>query len=136
MLEARSRGPVAITAHLRRVCRGRVGSVVAPADYFLPLLGEYFGMPEEVLFKSETRQDHSEIAAHLREVAAKLDAGGELTLAGSGESVSMSVPASATFEVKAERETGSGPDELSVEFEIEWDDGDDRGAADSGFAIE
>ncbi len=100
------------------------------------MLDEYFGMPEEVLFKSETRQDRSEIAAHLRDIAAKLEGDGELTLAGGGESVSMSVPATATFEVKAERETGSGPDELSVEFEIEWADGDDRDAADSGFAIE
>ena len=93
-------------------------------------------MPEEVLFKSETRQDRNEIAAHLRDVAAKLEADGELTLAGGGESVTMSVPASATFEVKAERETGSGPDELSVEFEIEWAEGDEHGAADSGFSIE
>ncbi|MFB9824914.1 amphi-Trp domain-containing protein [Halobaculum roseum] len=93
-------------------------------------------MPEEVLFKSETRQDRSEIAAHLREVAAKLDADGELTLAGGGESLTMAVPATATFEVKAERETGSGPDELSVEFEIEWDEGADVDAADSGFSVE
>jgi amphi-Trp domain-containing protein len=79
-------------------------------------------MPEEVLFKSESRQSRSEIAAHLREIAGKLDADGEFTLSGSGEPVTMCVPASATFEVKAERETGSGPDELSVEFEIEWND--------------
>ncbi|MFC6786250.1 amphi-Trp domain-containing protein [Halobaculum halobium] len=93
-------------------------------------------MPEEVLFKSETRQDRSEIAAHLREVATKLESDGELTLAGGGDSVAMTVPATATFEVKAERETGSGPDELSVEFEIEWADGDDEAAADSGFSVE
>jgi len=93
-------------------------------------------MPEEVLFESETRQDRSEIAAHLREIAGRLDADGELTLARGGETVTMAVPPSATFEVKAERETGSGDDELSVEFEIEWDEGDDERGADSGLSIE
>ncbi|MXR41967.1 amphi-Trp domain-containing protein [Halobaculum sp. WSA2] len=93
-------------------------------------------MAEEVLFEIETRQDRSEIAAHLCEIAGKLDTDGELTLTGGGESVTMAVPPSATFEVKAERETGSGADELSVEFEIEWDEGDDEGGVDSGLSIE
>ncbi|QZX98561.1 amphi-Trp domain-containing protein [Halobaculum rubrum] len=93
-------------------------------------------MPEKVLFESEIRQDRAEIAAHLRDVATRLEADGELTLADGDEPVTMSVPASATFEVKAERETGSGPDELSVEFEIEWADGDDQDAVGSGLSIE
>ncbi|MFC7137465.1 amphi-Trp domain-containing protein [Halobaculum litoreum] len=94
-------------------------------------------MPEEVLFKSELRQDRHEIAAHLRAVADKLDDDGALTLTGAGDSLTMQVPATATFEVKAERETGSGPDELSVEFELEWDDVDDpAGGADGGLSIE
>ncbi|MFC7070785.1 amphi-Trp domain-containing protein [Halobaculum lipolyticum] len=93
-------------------------------------------MPETVLFETESRHDRHEIAAHLRAVADKLDDDGEVTLAGGGESLTMQVPASATFEVKAERETGSGPDELSVEFEIEWNEGDETGGADAGLSIE
>lgn len=86
-------------------------------------------MPEEVLFKTESREDRAAIAAHLRSVADKLEADGELTLSGAGDSLTMQVPASATFEVKAERETGSGPAELSVEFELEWpEDGQDDGS--------
>ncbi|WP_435062680.1 amphi-Trp domain-containing protein [Halobaculum sp. EA56] len=90
-------------------------------------------MPEEVLFESETRLRRDEIASHLRAVADRLNGDGELTLSGGGDSLTMAVPESATFEVKAERETGSGPDELSVEFELEWDEGD---GAEGGIDIE
>ncbi|WP_418280892.1 amphi-Trp domain-containing protein [Halorubrum sp. DTA98] len=84
-------------------------------------------MPEEVLFSTETTEDRETIAASLRSVADKLDAGEDVTLSAAGDSITLAVPARATFEVKAERETGSGPDELSIEFEIEWDDVDDAG---------
>ncbi|MFC7096672.1 amphi-Trp domain-containing protein [Halobaculum marinum] len=94
-------------------------------------------MPEEVLFKSESRQDRHDIAEHLRAVAEKLDGDGALTLSGGGgDSLTMQVPASATFEVKAERETGSGPDELSVEFELEWNEGEEGAGTDAGLSIE
>ena len=90
-------------------------------------------MSEEVLFESESRQDRSAVADHLRTVAEKLDGDGRLTLSGGGESLALAVPSALTFEVKAERETGSGPDELSVEFELEWDEGE---SADSDVSIE
>ena len=80
-------------------------------------------MPEEVLFESETRQDRAAVATYLRQIADKLDEEGELTLSAGGESLPVAVPSTVSFEVKAERETGSGPDELSVEFELEWDEG-------------
>lgn len=80
-------------------------------------------MPEEVLFETETSQSRSEIAASLRSVADKLDAGETLTLSAGGDSVSLDVPERATFEVKAEREGGPSNPELSVEFELEWDEG-------------
>jgi amphi-Trp domain-containing protein len=79
-------------------------------------------MPETVLFKSESDQSRTEIASYLRTVADSLDSGGELTLKQGDESVTLAPPDRPTFEVKAERETGSGPDELSIEFEIEWDE--------------
>ncbi|WP_394741720.1 amphi-Trp domain-containing protein [Natronococcus roseus] len=81
-------------------------------------------MPEEVLFKFERSMERNEIADYLRSVADSID-GGDISLEAGGESVTMSPPARPTFEIKAERETSSsgGPAELSVEFELEWDEG-------------
>ncbi|MFC4359024.1 amphi-Trp domain-containing protein [Halobium salinum] len=88
-------------------------------------------MPEEVLFKTESARSREQIAEYLRTVADKLDAGDAVTLSAGSESVTLDVPERPTFEVKAERETSSagGPGELSVEFELEWDEdgGDDAG---------
>lgn len=83
-------------------------------------------MPEEVLFETEGSQSRSEIASYLRRVADKLDAGDDITLNASGKSVTMTPPDNPTFEVKAEREGPTDqPGELSIEFEIEWDEHDD-----------
>ncbi|MEF8777592.1 MAG: amphi-Trp domain-containing protein [Natronomonas sp.] len=86
-------------------------------------------MPEEVLFESESTQSRSEIAAYLRRVADNLDSGDPITLKAGGQSVTMEPPERPTFEVKAEREgPADAPGELSVEFELEWDeDGGDGG---------
>ncbi len=92
-------------------------------------------MSEEVLFSTETTENREEIAASLRSVAEKLESGGSVSLSAGADSITLEVPPRATFEVKAERETGSGPDELSVEFEIEWDDVDEP-AADGSLSIE
>ncbi|WP_435175113.1 amphi-Trp domain-containing protein [Halorussus sp. AFM4] len=91
-------------------------------------------MPEEVLFETENRMSRSDVAAYLRTVAEKLESGGDLTLSAGDQSVTLDPPAQPTFEVKAERETpgGGGPGELSVEFELEWDeDGGDGGTGGS-----
>jgi len=80
-------------------------------------------MPEEVLFKSESDQSREEIAAYLRRVADKLEQGDGITLKSGSDSVTMEPPARPTFEVKAEREGPTdGPGELSIEFELEWDE--------------
>ncbi|MES3161967.1 MAG: amphi-Trp domain-containing protein [Halorubrum sp.] len=89
-------------------------------------------MPEEVLFKSESGRTRAEIAAYLRTVADSLEAGDSITLAAGDQSVTMDPPSRPTFEVKAEREGPTdGHGELSVEFELEWDenggDGGDGG---------
>jgi amphi-Trp domain-containing protein len=90
-------------------------------------------MPEEVLFKSESDMTRGDVAEYLRAVADKLEAGGDMTLSAGGESVTMEVPASAEFEVKAEREgPQGGPKELSVEFELEWPEGADTGGEGGG----
>jgi amphi-Trp domain-containing protein len=81
-------------------------------------------MPEEVLFKSESHQSREQVASFLRTVADNLERGEAITLSAGGESVTMDPPSRPTFEVKAEREGPTdGPKELSVEFELEWDEG-------------
>ena len=92
-------------------------------------------MPEEVLFEVERNQDRSEIADMLRSVADKLDAGESITLTAGEQSITLDPPARPTFEIKAERETssGGGPGELSVEFELEWDE---NGGSDASVDIE
>ncbi|WP_251343612.1 amphi-Trp domain-containing protein [Haloplanus halophilus] len=80
-------------------------------------------MPEEVLFESESEQSRDEIASYLRSVAEKLERGDPITLKAGSESVTMDPPVRPTFEVKAEREGPTdGPGELSIEFELEWDE--------------
>ncbi|RQG91368.1 amphi-Trp domain-containing protein [Natrarchaeobius halalkaliphilus] len=85
-------------------------------------------MPEEVLFKFEREMNQADIADYLRAVADNLESGEDLTIEAGGESVTMSPPARPTFEIKAERETSSsgGAGELSIEFELEWDENGDR----------
>ncbi|WP_256393799.1 amphi-Trp domain-containing protein [Natronoarchaeum rubrum] len=85
-------------------------------------------MPEEVLFESERTQSRAEIAETLRAVADKLDAGGSITLSAGEQSIELDPAERSEFEIKAERETGGGEEELSVEFEIEWS----PGASDDG----
>jgi amphi-Trp domain-containing protein len=85
-------------------------------------------MPEDVLFESERRRSREEIAAYLETVAERLRAGESITLQAGDESVTLEPPARPTFEVKAEREgPADGPGELSVEFELEWDESGDDG---------
>jgi amphi-Trp domain-containing protein len=92
-----------------------------------------FVVPEEVLFKSENTLSREEIAAYLRTVADNLDSGTAISLKAGSESVTLNPPARPTFEVKAEREGPTGNmTELSVEFELEWDENADREASGSG----
>ena len=94
-------------------------------------------MPEEVLFKSESKQSRADIASYLRTVADKLDSGEAITLTAGDQSVTMEPPASPTFEVKAEREGPAGrPGELSIEFELEWDEDGGDGGESGGLEIE
>jgi len=80
-------------------------------------------MPEEVLFESESRRTRDEIAAYLRTVADSLESGDAITLRKGEQSVTMDPPTRPAFEVKAEREGPvDAPGELSVEFELEWDE--------------
>lgn len=90
-------------------------------------------MPEEVLFETESEQTREEIASYLRSVADRLDRGDSITLTSGSESVTVEPPARPTFEVKAEREGPTdGAGELSVEFELEWDETGDGSDGETG----
>jgi len=92
-------------------------------------------MPEEVLFETESSQTREKIASYLRSVADRLERGEAITLKAGGESVTLEPPARPTFEVKAEREgSADGPGEVSVEFELEWDE--DGGGSDGSGRLE
>ncbi|WP_159902444.1 amphi-Trp domain-containing protein [Salinirussus salinus] len=93
---------------------------------------------EDVLFESESKQSRAEIADYLRRVADSLEAGDDITLRAGDQSVTLAPPPTAEFEVKAEREhAGDGtPGELSVEFEVEWDEDSEGGSGGGDLTIE
>lgn len=94
-------------------------------------------MPEETLFESESAQSRDDIASYLRKVADNLESGESLTLRAGDQSVTMDPPSRLTFEVKAEREGPTGESgELSVEFELEWDEDGGGGGSGGGLEIE
>jgi amphi-Trp domain-containing protein len=94
-------------------------------------------MPEEVLFESESRRSREEIAEYLRTAVESLESGSAITFTRGEESVTMEIPARTTFEVKVEREgPADGPGELSVEFELEWDEDGDIEESDGDLTIE
>ena len=82
-------------------------------------------MPEKTLFETESKFDRADIADYLRKVADSLESGEPITLKAGDQSVTLDPPQRLTFEVEAEREGPiGGPGELSLEFELEWDERD------------
>ncbi len=80
-------------------------------------------MPEVVLFKIERTYGRDEIADYLDAIAESLRAGDPIILRSGDDELVLEPPARPTFEVKAEREgPEDGPGELSIEFELEWDE--------------
>jgi amphi-Trp domain-containing protein len=95
-------------------------------------------MPEDVLFEVESHQTRADIAATLRNVADKLESGGEITLNAGDQSITLDPASNPEFEIKVEREyaRGASSGDLSIEFEIEWaEDGSDDGG-DGSVSIE
>jgi amphi-Trp domain-containing protein len=68
-------------------------------------------MPEKVLFETEQMQSRGDVAAYLRTVADKLDGNESITLDSAGQSVTVDPEGPA-----------DGDGELSIEFELEWDE--------------
>jgi len=73
---------------------------------------------ETVLFKSEESKGRADVAAFLRQLADKVEAG-RVTLRQGQQSVELDIPDRVTLEVKAEEEQ-SGHTKRSLEVEIEW----------------
>ena len=93
-------------------------------------------MPEETLFEMESTYDRSTIAEYLRSVADSLEQGGPIKLKSGDRSITLDPPDRLTFEVEAEREGPvDGPGELSLEFELEWDE-DASGGSGTGGKLE
>jgi amphi-Trp domain-containing protein len=81
-------------------------------------------MTERVLFESESEQTRAAIASYLRNVAERLESGRDVTLKAGEESVTVDPPAEPTFAVRAERDGPEGTGELSIGFELGWDNSD------------
>ena len=91
-------------------------------------------MPEDVLFEVEQHRSRAEIAAVLRDVADRLEAGEAVTVGAGENSVTVDPPERPEFEIKVEREyaKGASSGELSIEFELEWDEDGGGGSGGGG----
>lgn len=85
---------------------------------------------ETILFKSEEKKTAAEVAAMLRVIADKVEAGG-ITLKSADSEVVLDIPGQVTLEIKAEEEEGQKT-KRSLEVEIEWVLGE---SADTGVSI-
>lgn len=79
---------------------------------------------------TESVRSREEIADYLHAVADSLAAGDEVHLSAGEESVSLTPPAQAEFEVSVERDDRGASTEVEVEFEIEWEEREDGGSGD------
>lgn len=79
-------------------------------------------MTEEVLFKFEKEMSKNEIAEHLDRISEKLKSGEPVKFSSDTE-IELEPGENPEFEIKVEREG----DETSLELEIEWSDGEDKG---------
>lgn len=82
---------------------------------------------EIVLFSTEERTDRARIAAFLHELADKI-AQGRVVLKSGAEELVLDMPHSLVLEIKAEEEDKKTKTQRSLEVEIEWILGDERGA--------
>jgi amphi-Trp domain-containing protein len=78
-------------------------------------------MPEEQLFKTETRRTRAEIADALVAAAEQIDAG-TVELESGTDTREVTLPETSTFEVELERLTDSetGERRYELEYEIRW----------------
>lgn len=78
----------------------------------------------ETVFEVGSRHSRDEIAEFLYDAATSVHEG-EMTVASGEEQVTLEIPDEAEFEVEVVRADGDGDEEYGIEFEIEWESGDD-----------
>jgi len=90
-------------------------------------------MGEEVrLFESEERMTRSDVAAFVRQLADKIDAG-EVVLRQGEEEITLTIPSRLTLEVQVEDEDkGTKGTEHSLEIELAWFDDEEGGPLEIG----
>ncbi len=74
---------------------------------------------EVILFETEERRSAAEIAAFLRTLADKIEAG-SVTLRAGGKEIALPLPKNLILEVKVEEEEKKGKMKRSLEVELEW----------------
>ena len=83
---------------------------------------------EVVLFKSEEKRSTADVAAFLRQLADKVEAGQVILRQGADE-LTLTLPPTVTLEVKAEEEGTKSGVKHSLEVELEWRPGGGEEAA-------
>lgn len=85
----------------------------------------------EKLFEFERKMSVQEIAEYLGEIASKMESGQEISLSSGNRSIEVKPEGRPEFEVSVEKESRrSGPDEMSLELEIEWREGGESSNSD------
>jgi amphi-Trp domain-containing protein len=84
-------------------------------------------MTEEVLFKFEQKMSKTEIAEHLDRISEKLKSGEAVKLSSDTE-IELNPSQQPDFEIKVEREG----DEISLELELEWNEGEEKSSLEVG----
>ena len=74
---------------------------------------------EEVLFKSKEPKSRGDVAAFLRRLADKVEAG-EVILRQGDQEHQVQIPLNLVLETKLERETKRNGEKMSLEVELEW----------------
>ena len=82
---------------------------------------------ETVLLRSKEKTSRADVAAFLRALADKLDAG-RVVLQQGGQEVSLDVPERVELQVKAEEEEKGTRTQLGMEVEVQWYVGEDASA--------
>ncbi len=77
---------------------------------------------EDVLFKSEEPKSRGDVAAFLRRLADKVEAG-EVILRQGDQEQQVQIPLNLVLETKLERETKRNGEKMSLEVALEWRSG-------------
>jgi amphi-Trp domain-containing protein len=89
---------------------------------------------ETILFSSEEKTDAQRVAAFLRQLADKI-LEGQVTLIQGEQQITAQIPPNLVLEIKLEEEPKRERIKRSLEVEIEWIEGDEGAAAQTGVSL-